>query len=450
VTLIRSVSGVRGTTGVEITEEMVGRYARAFASMVGGRMAVGFDGRSGGEGLKSSVVEGLRSGGASVLDLGVVPTPTVGIVVKWRGLDGGVVVTASHNPETQNGLKFFSSRGVFLVSEQAERLFSLADGPEPAASETTGCVSDLHGAVEHHHGLILDSGIVDESALRSAAPSVVVDCVNGAGSVALPSFLERVGCRVRAQNAEPGAGFTRGPEPVPENLGELGEAVVREGANLGLACDPDADRLAVVDENGRPIGEEYTLALAARAVLARRPGPVVANMSTSRMMDDVAAEFGVPIFRSPVGEINVVTKMDEVSAVVGGEGNGGVILPAVHRGRDACTAAALVLSAVLDSRRTVSQLVGGLPSYSILKKKLPLEGVTRDELAEAVAGAFPGSAVDLTDGAKMTWPDRWVHARMSGTEPVVRVIAEAPDGGSASSLVARATEALSKLTKDGR
>lgn len=449
MTLIRSVSGVRGATGTEITEALARRYASAFGRMVGGSVAVGWDGRSGGDSLRRAVIAGLVDAGVRAEDAGVVPTPTVGIAVRIRGLDGGVVVTASHNPETQNGLKFFSSRGVFLVADEARELFGLADGPEATPVEAGPAPVELRDALRDHLDLVLSSSHVDRARIEKAAPSVVVDCVNAAGSVALPKLLSELGCRVSAINDEPGAGFPRGPEPVPENLGGLAEAVVRERADIGLACDPDADRLAVVDDHGRPVGEEYTLVLAGRAVLSRTPGPVVANMSTSRMMDDVAEAYSVPMFRSPVGEINVVTKMDEVSAVVGGEGNGGVILPEVHMGRDACTAAALVLTAVADFGGTVSELIAAMPRYSMLKKKLELRGVSRDCIVEAMREAFPDGHEDLTDGAKMTWPDRWIHARMSGTEPVVRIIAEAPDDPGTRDLAERAIGAVSRCMKGG-
>ncbi len=465
MTLIRSVSGVRGTTGVDITESLVRRYAAAFGSMVDEDVAVGWDGRRGGDALRAAAVAGLEDAGRRVWDAGMVPTPTVGIAVRKRGLAGGIVITASHNPETQNGLKFFSKRGVFLGGEETSRLFELADGlaeradvPPADHGRSSGSASEggsgpepsrLDGALRHHLNLVLSSGFVDRERIASVALRVVVDCVNAAGSHALPTMLRELGCRVTALNVEPGRGFTRGPEPVPANLGGLGELVVGERADLGLACDPDADRLAIVDERGRPIGEEYTLTIAARAVLERTPGPIVANVSTSRMMDDLASEFCVPIHRSRVGEINVVTKMEEVSAVVGGEGNGGVILPGVHLGRDACTAAALVLTAVAGVAGGVSELVERSTSYSMLKTKLELPGVSREAILDAMREAFPDVEPDLTDGPKMAWPDRWVHARMSGTEPVVRVIAEAPDPETCQALAARAMEALSRSMEGG-
>ncbi|MBD3368500.1 MAG: phosphoglucosamine mutase [Candidatus Eisenbacteria bacterium] len=442
--LVRSVSGVRGTTGSDITEELARRYGRAFAEITGEDVAVGWDSRRGGGRLVDAVSLGLREGGRSVRLLGVVPTPTVGLAVRQGGLGGGVSVTASHNPETDNGLKFFSSEGIFLGAEAVARLFELADGPELPRVEGAVPVA-LEGAVERHIERVLGSPHVDAGAVRAAAPRVVVDCVNAAGSVILPGLLRALGCDVVELSTRPGGGFTRGAEPVPNHLTGLSGRVVAEDALLGLACDPDADRLALVDERGRPVGEEYTLVLAARPVLSNSPAPVVVNVSTSRMIEDVAGRFGVPVHRSAVGEINVVEKMFEVSAVVGGEGNGGVILPVVHPGRDAATAAALVITGLAGSGSTLSDAVAEIPSYEMVKMKIAFPRERSDELPELMASAFPDGEQDLTDGAKTCWTDRWVHARMSGTEPVLRVIAEARTAGEAQRLVSAAVDRLERL-----
>ena len=450
MTLVRSVSGVRGVVGTDVTEELVGRYAVAFGSTISGDAAVGWDGRRGGDVLAQAAMRGLVRAGVGVLDAGVVPTPTIGIAVRERRMGGGIAVTASHNPEDHNGLKFFSSRGVFLDGEAIGRLFSLVDGGIEQSDAEVGGAGLLEGAVRAHVDLVLASEFVDRERTREEGIKVVVDCVNAAGSLILPDLLRELGCTVLEVNTDLGAGFTRGPEPVPENLARLGEAVVDAGADVGLACDPDADRLAVVDGEGRSIGEEYTLAVAARSVLARRRGAVVANVSTSRMLDDLAGEFGVPIHRSAVGEANVVAKMEEVSAVVGGEGNGGVILPGVHMGRDACAAAALIVGAIAaEGRGGVAGLVGRLPRYAMVKRKAVLEGVSGGLIESSMLRAFPGAVPDLLDGAKMAWPDRWVHARMSGTEPVVRVIAEALSASAAEDLAERALLALSRATGGG-
>jgi phosphomannomutase len=448
--LIRSISGVRGLTANEVTPDLARRYGRAFSRLAPGEIALGWDSRMGGDALKDAVAAGVVAGGGRVLDLGIVPTPTVGLVVRRRGLAGGVVVTASHNPEEYNGLKFFSSRGVFLLADEAAGLFEAVDGDRDSSEEgrsdpdaDPGSSRRLDDAVGEHLSVVLGSAFVDTAAVAAARPRIVVDCVNAAGSVILPRLLRELGCEVVELSTDVGSGFPREAEPTPEHLGELSRAVVDESAAAGLACDPDADRLAIVDESGVAIGEELTLAIASRVVLERKRGALVANASTSRMMDDLALEFDVPIHRTPIGEINVVAKMEEVGAVVGGEGNGGVILPAIHMGRDAATAAALVVSGLASTESgRVSALAGRFKPYVSVKKKLTLPSVTREGIVDAMRGAFPEGTLDLTDGAKMTWPDRWIHARMSGTEPVVRVIAEAASEGDAEKLVQRAISAV--------
>jgi phosphomannomutase len=302
----------------------------------------------------------------------------------------------------------------------------------------------MDDAVGEHLALVVASPLVNASAVAAARPRIVVDCVNAAGSVILPRLLRELGCEVIELYTDTGSAFPRGAEPIPEHLGELCRSVLAENAVAGFACDPDADRLAVVDERGTAIGEEFTLAIAARVVLEARKGPIVANMSTSRMMDDLAQEFGVPIHRTPIGEINVVAKMEEVGAVVGGEGNGGVILPDVHMGRDSATAAALIASGMATAESgAVSELAARFTHYFSVKKKLRLDRATREGIVEAMREAFPEGELDLADGAKIAWPDRWIHARMSGTEPVVRVIAEAAREGDADRLV---NEAISAVT----
>jgi phosphomannomutase len=454
--LIRSVSGVRGIAGEDITPDLAYVYGRAFADMAGSRVVVGWDSRPGGDSLKAAVESGLADGGVSVLDAGVVPTPTLGVAIRQLRLGGGVQVTASHNPEEYNGLKFFSGSGVFLEGEDVARLFAAVDahvstgprnrrvGEASPDAEAGGRGEPAGDIVGRHIELVLASPFVDTEAIAGARPRVAVDCVNAAGAVLLPRLLRELGCEVVELYAEPGAGFARGPEPVPANLSALSEAVREGGAAVGMACDPDADRLALVDETGRAVGEEFTLALAVKAVLESRLGPVVVNASTSRMIDDVTAEFGVPLHRTAIGEINVVSKMADVGAVIGGEGNGGVILPDVHPGRDAATAAALVLAGAMDGGiKPLSVAVAGFTDYAMVKTKLRLNSPDRKAIVDAMTSEFPDGELDLTDGAKIAWPDRWIHARMSGTEPVVRVIAEARRREDADELIDRARSAVS-------
>ncbi len=450
--LIRSVSGVRGLVGQDLTPAIVAGYARAFGSMVGGTIVVGWDARRGGDELHSAVLSGLEAAGAVPHDIGVVPTPTVGIAVKRGGFSGGMVVTASHNPEEYNGLKFFTARGTFLERPDVERLLAAVDAlagsgiPEAPATASDGSTrgSQEVNWIERHLDLILHCGLISVEAIRVNPPKVVVDCVNAAGSYALPELLRRLGCDVVELNTTLGAGFPHGAEPVPEHLGQLAEAVKSGGASFGCVCDPDCDRLAFVDETGRPIGEEYTLAMATAAVLEQKSGPVVANVSTSRMVDDIAKEHSAPVYRSPVGEINVVAKMLEVSAVIGGEGNGGVILPEVHMGRDACTAAALVVGwMAARGAKGLGELTSSFGQYAMMKTKVARDGADRAEMASVMREAFPDGDLDLTDGPKIVWPSSWVHVRPSGTEPVVRIIAEAGNESEAQRLIDLATAALS-------
>lgn len=452
--LIRSVSGVRGLVGQDLTPAIVAGYARAFGSMVGGTVVVGWDARRGGDKLHDAVLNGLEAAGAVPHDIGVVPTPTVGIAVRRGGFSGGMVVTASHNPEEYNGLKFFTARGIFLERPDVERLLAAVDalagsGISDAPAGATAPGGSTQGSqnadwIERHLNLVLNCGLITPEAIRINPPRVVVDCVNAAGSYILPELLRRLGCDVVELNTTQGAGFPHGAEPVPEHLGQLAEAVKSAGASLGCVCDPDCDRLAFVDETGRAIGEEYTLAMATAAVLEQKRGPVVANVSTSRMVDDIAKEHSVPVYRSPVGEINVVAKMLEVSAVIGGEGNGGVILPEVHMGRDACTAAALVVGwMAARGARGLGELTSSFGQYAMMKTKVAHDGADRDEMARVMREAFPDGDLDLTDGPKIVWPSSWVHVRPSGTEPVVRIIAEAGTESETQRLIDLATAALS-------
>jgi phosphomannomutase len=309
-----------------------------------------------------------------------------------------------------------------------------------------GTVERFDRAVDMHIQKVLDIPYVDVERIRARRFKVALDCVRGAGGVIMPSLLERLGCQVTAINVETDGRFPRPPEPVPENLGELEELVRSSGAEVGFAVDPDVDRLALVSDEGRAIGEDYTLALAARVVLRHRRGPVVTNLSTSRVVEDVAIAAGVPIIRAPVGEVNVAVRMRAEGAPVGGEGNGGVILSEVHLGRDAPIGVALILQLLAEEGRPLSRVVRELPRYVIVKDKLDRPAASLDSVYRALRGAFPGAAADTQDGLRLAWPDRWVHVRPSGTEPIVRVIAEAPTAEEAGELIRRSREPLDALS----
>ena len=454
-TLMISVSGMRGHVGTDLTPELVARHAAALGAWVrsgttaGGRPAVvlGRDARTSGPMFARAATAGLMSVGVDVIDLGVVPTPTVQLAVEHHHAGAGLILTASHNPIEWNALKFVGPDGIFLDAGAGERVRALAEqGPERAGWDGIGEVREDPEAVARHLEAILRLPVIDVAAIRRRKFQVAVDCVRGAGAVAVLPLLERLGCRVSGINLEPDGRFPRPPEPVPENLGELGRLVRESGADLGLAVDPDVDRLAVVDEGGRAIGEDYTLAFAIRAVLDGRSKSaadptVVVNLSTSLVVEDAARAVGATVLRAPVGEANVARAIRERGAVIGGEGNGGVMYPALHIGRDAPLGLALILHLLATSGVTVSGLVASSPRYTIVKAKGPRSSQL-GPLYQRLRRRFADAAADDRDGLRLAWADRWLHIRPSGTEPIVRLIAEAPTRAEAEALVAAGRELL--------
>jgi phosphomannomutase len=447
--LMRSVSGLRGIVGKDLTEEVVRRYAGAFGSFLrsrgGHKVALARDSRASGPLFARAAAEALAASGVNVVDLGMVPTPTAQMAVEVGELAGGIVVTASHNPVEWNALKFMGPGGRFLSKQEAAEFFRLVDAPpaRTAAKDIArGAVTSDAGAVDRHLDRLFSLPWLDLAPIRARHYAVALDCVRGAGATVMPKLLERLGCTVHTINLEPDGKFPREPEPIPEHLGELGELVRRTKADIGIAVDPDVDRCALVDETGAPIGEDYTLAFAVRAVLSRRQGAVVANLSTSLVVDDAARAFGQSVDRSPVGEANVVERMLKTGAVVGGEGNGGVILPAVHLGRDAPVGTALALLLLTDSGLTVSDIVNSSPRYAIVKTKVARPEGSLDAWYAALRRSLPGSSADVQDGLRLATADRWIHVRPSGTEPVVRIIAEAPSRALAEELIGRGRRAL--------
>lgn len=446
--MMRSVSGLRGIVGVDLTPEVVRRYAGAFGAFLrksGGQVAgLARDSRQSGPEFAAVCAEALARAGVDVVDFGMVPTPTAQLGVEKLGLAGGIVVTASHNPIEWNALKFIGPGGRFLNKGEADEFFALADNGKPTDGPRAGVVRTDAGAAARHIDLVLGLPWLNVDAIRARRIKVALDCVRGAGATIMPALLERLGCNVHAINLEPDGRFPREPEPIPEHLEELAEAVRLTNSDIGLAVDPDVDRLAIVDEYGEPIGEDYTLAFAVRAVLARRPGPVVTNLSTSLVVDDAAADHGGTVERAPVGEANVVQRMAQRVAVIGGEGNGGVILPELHMGRDAPVAAALAL-VLLGRGQTVSQIVKIAPRYVIVKAKLARPLGSLEPWYAALQARLPGTSRDVQDGLRLALKDRWIHCRPSGTEPVVRIIAEAPTRAEAEDLVDRGRAALQEV-----
>lgn len=450
--LMVSVSGVRGRVGEALTPEVACVFAAAFGAFSIGRsssrtIVVGRDSRVSGPMFHRAVVAALQSVGADVLDIGMAPTPTVQLAVEHHHAAGGLAITASHNPVEWNALKFIGSSGLFLDASEGAAMRRYLEEEIPRATwDKLGAVRVDTQAVDQHIDAILALPFIDADGIRRRAFHVALDTCHGAGVTIFPALLERLGCRVSAINLEPHGRFHRPPEPVAENLGELESLVRTSGAVVGFATDPDVDRLALVSNEGRAIGEDYTLALAARVILRQKRGAVVTNLSTSRIVADVAREAGCEVILAPVGEVNVALKMRAVGAVVGGEGNGGVILPDLHLGRDAPLAAALILQLLHESNGTLSAVVAQYPRYQIVKDKLDRPNAPLDAVYGSLREAFADAAVDTQDGLRLTWPDRWVHVRPSGTEPIVRVIAEAPTEEGARELVRRCRAPLDALS----
>jgi phosphomannomutase len=449
-TLMVSVSGMRGHVGTDLTPELVARHAAALGAWVrdaGGRTVVlGRDARTSGEMFALAASAGLASVGADVIDLGVVPTPTVQMAVEHHQAGAGLIITASHNPIEWNALKFVGPDGIFLDTEAGARVRDLADaGPSRGGWDGIGTIRRDPRAVDRHLDAILGLDLIDADRIGAARPLVALDTVRGAGGPPMLALLERLGVGVVGINLEADGRFPREPEPIPANLLELGALVRDRGAAIGLAVDPDVDRLALVDERGDPVGEDYTLAFAVRAVLAARggqggPAVVVANLSTSLVVEDAAKAYGARLLRAPVGEANVARTIVAEGAVVGGEGNGGVMLPALHVGRDAPLAAALILQHLVETGAPLSALVAAAPRYSIVKAKAP-RGEDLAAKYDALRRGFADAEVDERDGLRLGWHDRWLHVRPSGTEPIIRLIAEAPTRAEAEGLVAAARSA---------
>ncbi|HTY05573.1 MAG TPA: phosphoglucosamine mutase [Gemmatimonadales bacterium] len=448
-TLMVGVSGIRGIVGTDLTPENVARYAAAFGCWAKAgsrkgrtRVVVGRDARTSGPMLQAAAVAGLQSVGVDIVDIGLTTTPTIQLAVEHHRAHGGIILTASHNPIEWNALKFVGADGIFLDTASGAQVRDLAAGETLPRADWAGIgrVSADDAAVTRHLDAILELKVVDVRAIRRRRFRVALDCVRGAGGVIMPALLERLGCRVVAINLQTDGRFPRPPEPIPANLGALGRLVRSKKADVGMAVDPDVDRLALVDERGRAIGEDYTLAFAVRALLGkskggrRKPGPVVVNLSTSLVVDDAARDGGAAVMRAPVGEAHVARMILAARSPIGGEGNGGVMYPALHAGRDAPLAAAMVLALLARVGRPVSDIVRAHPRYVIVKGKVP-RGAALDRVYQALRGRFADADVNTDDGLRLAWADRWLHVRPSNTEPIIRLIAEAPTGGAAEQLV---------------
>lgn len=449
--LMVSVSGIRGRVGEALTPEVVAKYAAAFGAWArskhpGQPIVLGRDSRVSGPMFHRVAIGALQSVGVNIIDIGLTTTPTCQLAVEDHHAAAGLMLSASHNPIEWNALKFIGPSGMFLEAADGTEMRALTETGIPRASwDTLGAVEVDSGAADRHLERIFKIPYLNVEAIRARKFHVALDCVRGAGSVIVPALLERLGCRVTAIHLEPDGRFPHAPEPIPENLGELERLVRDSKADIGIAVDPDVDRVAFVSEKGKALGEDYTLALAALLVLKHRQGVAVTNLSTSLVVEHAVTRAGSRLLRAPVGEVNVAVRMRDERAVVGGEGNGGVILPEVHLGRDAPVGIALILQLLAEAGKPISAVAGELPRFAIVKDKLDRPKASLDSVYEALRKAFPDAVVDTQDGLRLGWEDRWLHVRPSGTEPIVRVIAEAPTEQDARDLVRRAREPLDRL-----
>lgn len=441
--LLLSVAGARGIVGKTIDADVVTRLTRAFCAILpAGPIAVGRDTRPSGASFLRAVVAAVTGAGRDCIDLGIATTPTVEMITESSDAVGGIIVTASHNPAEWNALKFIDHRGIFITAEKGAKLREIFEGGGAAADAGGGSVEVYDSAVREHIDAVFALDAVDVDAIRRRNFKVVVDCINGAGSVIAPQMLRELGATVTELSCETNGDFFRDPEPRPDNLEGLAARVRAVGADVGFACDPDADRLALVDDEGRAISEEYTLALAIDLILARAPGPVVVNMSTSALVDHVAERYGVAVHRTPVGEAHVVDRLLRERGAIGGEGNGGVIYPPLHPGRDAILGMAFILQLLAQRGTSLSAQVRGYPPFHITKAKVELGGEFAPGRISELIGDLNPDTIDTQDGVKALFSDGWFHLRVSNTEGVVRVIAEADTEEKSLELERRAGEIL--------
>lgn len=423
--LIISPSGIRGVVGKGLTPEVVTRLVCAFGKMRQGKILVGYDTRTSNQMFKYAAFSGLLSVGCEAVDLGICPTPSLQLMVKESGAQGGIVITGSHNPVEWNAIKFVRDDGLFLLPEEGEQLlqFFKKENIPRVRWDKIGEVSWDNSAIEHHLKKVLE--VVDAEKIRSKKFKVVIDACNGAGSVISPLLLEKLGCEVVRLNCETNGVFPHPPEPIPDNLQDLCKLVRDSGADIGFAHDADADRLVLVSEKGEGISEEYTLLIVTKFVLSQSPGPVVTNICTSQAVDDVAKGYGCPVVRTKVGDVYVSRCMREHKAVIGGEGNGGIIFPALNYARDGIVALALILNYLALTENTISSIIDGMPRYYMLKRKIDASGVDVNFLKEELLKNFSPKQLDFLDGIKLWLKEGWIHIRPSGTEPVLRIIGEA-------------------------
>ncbi|MGV8914826.1 MAG: phosphoglucosamine mutase [Kaistella sp.] len=439
MSLIKSISGIRGTIGGRVNENLtpldVVKFASAFGTWLQNNknkkdltLVIGRDARISGEMVNSLVCATLQGLGIHVVDLGLSTTPTVEVMVPELNADGGIILTASHNPKQWNALKLLNEKGEFITGENGAEVLALAESEDfdYAQVDDLGKYKTRNDGIDIHIQKILDLPMVDAEAVKAKKFKIVVDAVNSTGGIAIPQLLEHFGCEVVKLYCEPNGHFPHNPEPLKEHLGDICELVKKEKADLGIVVDPDVDRLAFVDENGDLFGEEYTLVAVADYLLRHKKGVAVSNLSSSRALADVAKNLDSEYFASAVGEVNVVTLMKEKNAVIGGEGNGGIIYPELHYGRDSLVGVALFLTHLAKENKTVSELRATYHSYFMGKKKIELTpDIDVDALLTKIEKEYQNERVSTVDGVKIDFEKNWVHLRKSNTEPIIRIYTEA-------------------------
>ena len=428
--LIRSASGLRGIAKDHFTPELIDKYISAFITTQNIKSCViGRDGRLSGKQISQWVIDSFHKNGINVENCGLATTPTMQVMTEKEQYDGGIVITASHNPSEYNGLKFLQSDGTFLSPEQCEELFKAVDqNVSIVQPDSLGVVSDYSTANEEHIEKVLAAMCIDTDNIRKNKFKVVIDCVNGAGSFILPMLCEKLGCEVITINCNGNGDFTRTPEPLAENLNELEKKVINVGADVGFATDPDGDRLSIISNKGNAIGEEYTLVLAVKNYLNYQKSIVATNLSTSMMLESIANE----TIRTKIGEAHVVQKMNELNIPIGGEGNGGVILKEVHLGRDSLVAISMILSLLSSSGKSISDEISNIPQYLMIKDKILIDDKIDFDSLETI---FDCNEINKIDGIKFIWPNKWIHIRKSNTEPIIRIFAEAKNQDEVNELI---------------
>jgi phosphomannomutase len=459
MTLIKSISGIRGTIGGHVGDNLTPIDAVKFAAAYGTflkknlnkaqiKVVIGRDARISGPMIHHLVMQTLVGLGIDVIDLGLSTTPTVEMAVPLENADGGIILTASHNPKQWNALKLLNQKGEFLNGEEGAKILDIAEAADFqfADVDSLGQITDNDAYMDIHIDEVLNLSLVDVEAVKARKFKVVVDGVNSSGGVIIPKLLEQMGVEVVKLYCEPNGHFPHNPEPLKEHLGDICALVVQEKADFGIVVDPDVDRLAFISNDGEMFGEEYTLVAVADYVLNKTPGNTVSNMSSSRALRDITEKHGGTYQASAVGEVNVVTLMKENHAVIGGEGNGGIIYPESHYGRDSLVGVALFLTHLASLEMTVAELRASLPSYFMSKNKIELTPqIDVDALLETMTKRYENEEISTIDGVKIDFPTSWIHLRKSNTEPIIRIYTEAPSQDAADDLAMKFVSEIKEI-----